>query len=148
MSDDEIAAFLAEPRTLTLVTLGPDGFPDPVAMWFVPDTDGSVWMRTYAKSQKVVNLLRDARVAALIESGSRYAELRGVQMSGTIDVVHDVDVICGIFADLMIRYEGMSSEYRASAIEGYRSKAPKQVGLHLVPARVVSWDHAKQAGGI
>ena len=72
LTPDEVAEFLGSARTMVLVTLGPDGVPDPVPMWFVTDDDGAVWMRTYAKSQKVRNLERDPRFSALVESGERY----------------------------------------------------------------------------
>ena len=143
----EIEQFLAGPHTAVLVTLGPDGFPDPVGMWYVPAADGSIWMRTYAKSQKVLNLERDAKASVLIEDGATYSQLRGVQLTGRIDLVDDIETICDVFADLMIRYEGMDQQYRPAAREGYRAKAAKQRALHLVPERIVSWDHSKQTGG-
>jgi PPOX class probable F420-dependent enzyme len=147
MTPDEISEFLAAPRNLILVTNGPDGYPDPVAMWYVPAPDGSLWMRTYAKSQKVTNLRRDPRAAVLIETGSHYVELRGVQVTGRIELVDDLDIICDVFADLMIRYEGMEAKLREQARAGYLAKAAKQVAMHVVAETVVSWDHAKQTGG-
>lgn len=127
---------------MILVTLGPDGYPDPVAMWFVMDGD-DIWMRTYAKSQKAVNLQRDPRVSVLVESGDRYAELRGVQITGRMELSHDIDRICDVFAGLMVKYEGMDPAHVPAAREGYLSKAPKQVAMRVVPERVVSWDHRK-----
>ena len=97
--------------------------------------------------QKVVNLRRDPRVAALIEDGSRYVELRGVQLTGRIELSTDVDLICDIFADLMIRYEHVDPATRQDVIDAYRPRAVKQVALRLVVDRVVSWDHRKQVGG-
>jgi PPOX class probable F420-dependent enzyme len=147
MTDAELRMYLAAPRTLTLVANGPDGIPDPVPMWYVPAPDGSMLMRTYAKSQKVVNLRRDPRVAALIEDGSRYVELRGVQLTGRIELSTDVDLICDIFADLMIRYEHVDPATRQDVIDAYRPRAAKQVAMRLLVDRVVSWDHRKQVGG-
>jgi general stress protein 26 len=144
MSPDEVTEFIADARTLVLVTLGPDGFPDPVGMWYVPAPDGTLWMRTYAKSQKVLNLERDSRAAGLIEDGVTYDQLRGVQFTGKVELVDDVELICDVFADLMIRYQGMDPAYRDATRAGYLAKAPKQRALHLVPDRVVSWDHRKQ----
>ena len=147
MTPDEVDAFLRAGRTATLVTLGPDGFPEPVGMWFVVIDDGAdacVWMRTYAKSQKVVNLLRDPRAALLIETGDSYAELRGVQLTGTVEVSDDVERICEVFAGLMVKYEGMDPAHVPAVIEGYRSRAPKQRALRMVVERTVSWDHSKQ----
>jgi PPOX class probable F420-dependent enzyme len=144
MTDSEIEAFLAQCRTLILCTIGPDGVPDPVPMWFVPRADG-LYMRTYAKSQKVANLRRDPRCSVLAELGDRYAELRGVQYTGTVDVSTDVDLICELFADLMVKYEQMDPAHRESASAGYRAKASQMVALRLVPQQIVSWDHRKLA---
>ena len=141
---DEVDALLRAARTMVLVTNGPDGVPDPVPMWFVVDDAGTVWMRTYAKSQKVLNLERDPRFAALVETGDRYAELRGAQLSGTVTLVDDVDRICAVFADLMVKYEELDPVHVDSVRTAYRHRAPKQRALRLDVTRVVSWDHAKQ----
>jgi len=145
LTDDEIDALLRAARTLVLVTNGPDGVPDPVAMWFVVDEGGTVWMRTYAKSQKVVNLTRDPRFAALVETGDRYVELRGAQLSGTVTLVDDVDTVCEVFAGLMVKYEGLDPGHVDAVKAAYRERALKQRALRLDVTRVVSWDHGKQA---
>ena len=91
MSPEEVETYLREGGTAVLVTLGPDGYPDPVGMWYVVDDEGAVWMRSYAASQKVINLARDPRASVLVEDGARYAELRGVQLTGRMELVDDVD---------------------------------------------------------
>ena len=146
MTAEEIEELLASAKVAVLATIGPDGVPDPVPMWFVL-RDGQVWMRTYAKSQKVHNLRRDPRVSVLVEDGSRYAELRGVQFTGRIDLHDDVDLICGIVADLMVKYEGLDPEHRAGVIDAYRLTAVKQVAMQLVVERTASWDHSKIVPG-
>jgi PPOX class probable F420-dependent enzyme len=145
LSVDEVDALVRGARTMVLVTTGPDGVPDPVPMWFVVDPEGTVWMRTYAKSQKVLNLERDPRFAALVETGDRYLELRGAQLSGTVTIVEDIDRICAVFADLMVKYEELDPAHLDSVRTAYRDRAPKQRALRLDVTRVVSWDHAKQA---
>jgi len=145
LTESEVDALLRAGRTLVLVTNGPDGVPDPVPMWFVVDEGGTVWMRTYAASQKVRNLERDARFAALVEDGDRYVELRGVQLSGTVGLVDDVDTICEVFAGLMVKYEGLDPEHVDSVKAAYRDRAPKQRAVRLDVTKVVSWDHGKQA---
>lgn len=145
MTPDEIRSFLEAPRTAVLVTLAGDGMPEPVGMWYVLDGDGTMWMRTYGKSQKVVNLRRDPRAAVLVEDGAGYDELVGVRLSGHVDLVDDVDRICEVFAGLMVRYQGLDPQHVPAAIEGYRSRAPKQMALRLHVDDVVSWDHRKLA---
>ena len=41
------------------------------------------------KSQKVINLRRDPKISALVESGDTYSELRGVEVTGTGRIVDD-----------------------------------------------------------
>jgi len=142
MTDPEQEAFWDATRTVILCTIGPDGVPDPVPMWFVRRPEGLL-MRTYAKSQKVTNLRRDPRVSVLAETGERYVELRGVQVTGTIELSTEPDLICDVFADLMIKYEGLDPAHRAAAVQGYRAKAGQMVAMRLMPQQIVSWDHRK-----
>lgn len=142
MTPEEVDAYLARARTMILATIGPDGVPDPVGMWFVL-LDGEVWMRTYGKSQKALNLRRDPRFSALVEDGERYAELRGVQFSGHVELVDDIERICDIAAGLLVKYEGLDPIDVPAVREAYRPTAVKQVAIRLIPERVVSWDHAK-----
>jgi PPOX class probable F420-dependent enzyme len=144
MSADEIRDFLGGGGTIQLALHGPDGYPDITPMWFVVD-DGCIWMRTYARSQKVVNARRDPRCCALVETGDRYLELRGVQITGDLEIVYDVDRICWVAARLMVKYEGVDAEHIPALEAAYRDRAPKQVALRLGLDRVVSWDHAKLA---
>jgi len=147
MTTEEVAAFLAESRTAILTTIGPDGVPDPVPMWFVMDGD-TLWMRTYGKSQKVTNLERDPRAAILIETGERYVELRGVQLTGSIALSRDIDRICAVFVGLMMKYEGLDPDFADDAALAYRPTAEKQVALACdwQQWRIASWDHRKQSG--
>ena len=142
---DEVDALVRDARTMVLVTNGPDGVPDPVPMWFVVGVDGAVLMRTYAASQKVRNLERDPRFAALVETGDRYVELRGAQLTGTVDVLDDVDLVCDVFAALMVKYEDLDPAHVDAVRTAYRPRAAKQRVLRLDVTTVVSWDHAKQA---
>jgi PPOX class probable F420-dependent enzyme len=138
LSTEEVAAYLTAAKTAVLVTIGPDGVPDPVGMWFVTDGDDLV-MRTYAKSQKVRNLERDPRVSVLVEDGETYDTLRGVQLSGRVTMSRDVDAVLDVVAGLAAKYDGVIDLDR-EALRGY---AAKQVALRLHPEQVVSWDHRK-----
>jgi PPOX class probable F420-dependent enzyme len=146
MSDTEIHDFLANGRTLVLVTYGPDGLPDPVPMWYVLDAGGVPLMRTYTKSQKVVNVARDPRAAALVEDGARYAELRGVQLTGRVETFDDPELILDVVTGLAVKYEGLAPADAAALRESARPVAAKWTGLRLVADRVASWDHAKLGG--
>lgn len=142
MSDEEVTEFLNAGGNIQIALYGPDGYPDITPMWFVVEGD-RMWMRTYGKSQKVVNARRDPRCCALLETGERYLELRGVQITGDLELSDDVDRICWVAARLMVKYEGVDPEHLPALEAAYREKAPKQVAMSLSLARIVSWDHRK-----
>ena len=145
MTAAETTAYLAAGRTVILVTVGPDGLPDPVPMWYVVDDAGRIRMRTYAASQKVTNLRRDPRVACLVEDGDRYVELRGVQITGRIELVEDPDWIAEVVVGLAGKYEGLDPAHIEAVRESARNRAAKQVGMLLHVDHAVSWDHGKIA---
>jgi PPOX class probable F420-dependent enzyme len=134
MSEAEVAAFLSEQRTLTCATLGRDGWPHLMPLWYVV-RDGECWSWTYAKSQKVRNLERDARCTVQVEAGLEYAELRGVMMKCVAAIHRELEVVAGVGADLAERYGGRAADMRA--------QAPKRVALQFMANSVASWDHRK-----
>jgi PPOX class probable F420-dependent enzyme len=143
MTDEEIRAFLEEGRTLQVATIDRDGAPHIVAMWYVL-IDGEVVFWTYAKSQKIVNLQRDPRLACLVEAGEQYNELRGVQLKGYAIISDDRAVIQRVGEVIWQRYTGPldDSARQAVAIQG-----AKRVVVFVKPEQVISWDHRKLGGG-
>jgi PPOX class probable F420-dependent enzyme len=139
MSDDEIAEFVAGSRAGTLATVGPDGQPHLVAMWFGV-VDGEIWFETKAKSQKAVNLRRDPRVTFLLEDGQTYDTLRGVSFEGTAEIVEEPDAVFRVGISVWERYNGSYSEDVKPAVEMMMNK---RVGVRLVVHRTRSWDHRK-----
>src|SRR5580698_2768409 len=85
LTADEIGELLSGVRSLTMASIGPDGQPHLVAMWFAV-LDGDICFETKAKSQKAVNLRRDPRITCLAEDGDVYDELRGVAVEGRAEV--------------------------------------------------------------
>ncbi len=144
MSDEEIRAFLEEQRTLQVATIDHDGWPHLVAMWYVLINDQVVFW-TYARSQKAVNLRRDARLTCLVETGERYDELRGVQIKGRAVIRNDVETVRRIGEIIWQRYHGgaLNDEERRMVA----AQAAKRVVIFVEPVEVVSWDHRKLGGG-
>ena len=75
MTDAEVEEFLAAGRKLQLATIGPDGMPHLVTMYYAV-LDGQITFWTYRASQKALNLTRDPRVSCLVETGEAYFDLR------------------------------------------------------------------------
>ena len=139
MSDAEVADFVARSRTGTMATIGPDGQPHLVAMWYGV-LDGEIWVETKAKSQKAVNLRRDPRVSFLIEGGDTYDSLRGVSFEGVAEIVEDPDTIFKVGISVWERYNGPYSEEMRPFVE---FMAKNRAAIKLTPSRIRSWDHRK-----
>lgn len=142
---EEQTAYIRDARTLTLCTHGPHGYPHAVAMWFDVDDDGTVWMTTYRKSQKAVNVRRDPKVALHIESGTTYDTLKGVLIRGDATLVDDEDVVYRTIMRVQGKMMGSVPD-AAGAEEVIRWQARKRVAIRIAPRRISSWDHAKLGG--
>jgi PPOX class probable F420-dependent enzyme len=141
MTPDEIEAYLTDERILNVATIGPTGHPHLVAMWFAL-IDGRPIFWTFAKSQKVVNLRRDPKVTALVESGDSYDQLRGVELVGTARIIEDYDDVLAIGKAVGVKYTGPAA-LGADALPFLEAQAAKRVGIAIDVERTVSWDHRK-----
>jgi PPOX class probable F420-dependent enzyme len=144
MSDGEVLDLLGAERVVTVATLGRDGWPHLMPLWYVV-RDGTVWAWTYAKSQKVRNLERDRRCTLQVEAGRDvYAELRGVMVRAEAVLHHDVETVAGVGAALAARYGG--AQPTAELMEAVRAQAAKRVALEFRELSRATWDHRKLAG--
>jgi PPOX class probable F420-dependent enzyme len=144
LTDQEIAQLLDEQRTLICATIGRDGWPHLMPLWYVV-RDGECWSWTYAKSQKVRNLERDPRCTVQVETGEQYNELRGVMFKAECELVRDLDAVAEIGAEIAARYGGVALDDGVRA--AMRKQAAKRVGLHFAIRDTASWDHRKLGGG-
>jgi PPOX class probable F420-dependent enzyme len=142
MTADEVDAYLAGRRVMNVATIGPDGQPHLVAMWY-GFVDGLPAFWTYGRSQKVKNIERDPRITCLVESGDTYDELRGVELVGRAEVRADHDTVMALGRDVYERYTGPWSDDIAPLIE---RMGAKRVAVVIHVERVVSWDHTKLGG--
>ncbi len=139
MSDDEIAEFVERSRTCTMATVGPNGTPHLVAMWYAV-IDGVIWFETKSRAQKTVNLRRNSQITCMIEDGLTYDTLRGVSFEGTGVIVEDPDTIWNVGVNVFERYTGPYTEDMKPFVEAMLNK---RVVVRVDPVRVRSWDHRK-----
>jgi hypothetical protein len=141
MTTAEVDEFLTAERTCRVATAGKEGRPHVAPLWFVWD-DGSLWLSSVVRSQRWTDLMRDPRVAVVIDAGAAYTELRGVELSGEVVPVGDIprtatpdqvlDQVEQLFAD---KYTG-----------GVKVQADgRHAWLRLTPEKLVSWDFRKLA---
>jgi PPOX class probable F420-dependent enzyme len=142
MSDDELREFLAEKKVVTCATIGPNGRPHLMPLWYTSDADLTLRGWTYAKSQKAKNLERDPHATLQVEDGEAYHELRGVMMECDVAIERDPAKVANFGRGLFQRFGATGPEVEAM-ISG---QAPKRIGMTFTPTRIVSWDHSKLGG--
>lgn len=142
MTAAEIDDFLAAERTCRVATVKADGAPHCAPLWFVWD-GRSLWLNSLVRSQRWADLERDPRVSAVVDAGHDFTELRGVELSGRVEIVGDVPrggqpdsrlaVPERLFAD---KYTG-GGEFVADGRHGW---------LRVVVEKTASWDFRKTPG--
>lgn len=159
MSDAEVAAFLAQERTVTCATVGPRGWPHLMPLWYVlrktppGDPGPRIWAWTYGVSQKVRNLERDPRASLQVEAGESYQELRGAMLECDVVLHRDLETVSALGREILARYasprgEPPAAELPAEVSAMVAAQAAKRVGLEFVERRRATWDHRKLAGGV
>ena len=141
MTAAEVDEFLAAERTCRVATSGKDGRPHVAPLWFVWDGT-SLWLSSVVRSQRWTDLMRDPRVAVVIDAGVGYTELRGVELSGEVVPVGEIpragapdpllDPVEQLFADKYTRGVKVPADGR-------------HAWLKLAPEKLVSWDFRKLA---
>jgi PPOX class probable F420-dependent enzyme len=139
MAADEVAAFLEQERVLTCATLGRDGWPHLMPLWYVL-RDGEPWAWTYAKSQKVRNLERDPRCTLQVEAGDSYDQLRGVMLKAEVVLHRDFETVRALGEEIAERYGGPLNEDARAYVA---RQAAKRVGLQFQVRDTATWDHRK-----
>jgi PPOX class probable F420-dependent enzyme len=141
LTPDEQAAFLQEPHKAALATLDKDGFPHVVAMGFLAK-DGAIYMTSYAKAQKVLNIRRNPKVGLMIETGQRYADYRGVMIRGRCEIIEDPQMVEATMRAMLANQTGTTTVPQEAAV----ASARKRVVLKVIPQKIASWDHTKLGG--
>jgi hypothetical protein len=142
MSDAERDAFLTTERTCRVASVGADGSPHVTPLWFVWD-GAALWLTSIVRSQRWADLERDNRVSVIVDAGTEFGELRGVEIRGVADVVGEVprtgeprralEVPESLFAD---KYAGGTVHHDG-----------RHAWLRVSPDKIVSWDFRKLTAG-
>ena len=139
LTPEEQVALLSQPPKAALATIDKDGFPHVVAMGY-RYKDGLIYMTSYGKAQKVLNVRRNPKVAVMVEVGERYSDFRAVMIRGYCEVIEDPKIVREIMG-LAVEAAGA-----AAVPSGAAASAPKRVVLKITPYKTVSWDHSKLGG--
>ena len=133
LSAEELDTFLGAARTLRLATVGDDGVPHVVPLWFVW-RDGAVWLNSLKRSRRHRHLVSGRPVGLVVDDGERYDELRGVRMTGQ-PAVATTDEAAPAVRLFAAKYFGITD-----------GQPPSQHSYEVVvirPDEVASWDFRK-----
>ena len=143
LTESEQEQFLIESWTVQIASNGHKGFPHLVAMWYVMD-HGKITFTTFGKSQKIMNLRRDPKISAMLESGKGYSELRGMVIEGVAEIVEDTAETARVMGLIGSKYNGIPVP--TNTPEAALKAASKRVVVRINPEDIYSWDHSKLAG--
>ena len=157
MTEQEVADFLAEERTMTCATIGVRGWPHLMPLWYVVraapagEAGPRLWAWTYASSQKVLNLERDPRASVQVETGETYDQLRGVMLECDVVLHREVDAVRALGLEIFARYavprgQQPPAEPPPEVAQVVEKQAAKRVAMEFVERRRATWDHRKLAG--
>jgi hypothetical protein len=138
MTEEERDAFLASERTCRVATVGGDGAPHVTPLWFAWDGE-SLWLTSLVNSQRWTDLQRDGRISVVVDAGTEYTELRGVEIQGQAVPVGEVPRIGQPVPELQ-RPEHLFADKYAG---GRTSHDGRHAWLRVMPEKMTSWDFRK-----
>jgi len=131
MTDEELHDFIAGSQTIIINSIGKDGVPHPMPMWFGVEGDDTIVMTTFRKSQKVANLRRDPRVSLLVEDGTVYGELRGAVIYGRAELIDSTERVLDILTAVSTRNQPVDDAGRQALRTVLAKTAPKRIGIRV-----------------
>ncbi len=120
MSKAETDDFLHRHWCMVLGTLGPNGWPHLATLGY-GFYEGKLAFSSFARAQKVVNILRDPRINCLVEiNQADYDSIAGVSVLGRAHIVDDPDaalvVAQSVLAQRLKETSGQAAEEAQTAI--------------------------------
>jgi PPOX class probable F420-dependent enzyme len=141
MTPGELDEFLTTERTCRVATVSADGAPHVSTLWFAWDGT-SLWLYSTTRSKRWADLRGDPRIAVVVDAGEEYGELRGVELSGTVDFVGEAPRTGEPHSEL-------AAPERLFALKNFAMDTMPHDGRHawlrLTPESVTSWDFRKLA---
>jgi PPOX class probable F420-dependent enzyme len=141
MSTEERDAFLAEERTCRVASIGGDGSPHVTPLWFAWD-GASLWLTSIVRSQRWTDLQRDPRVSIVVDGGTEFMELRGVELRGRVEVVGEVPRTGEPVPELARPEQIFADKYAGGRVH----HDGRHAWLRITPDKMVSWDFRKIGG--
>ena len=133
LADARVQQYLGAKEVVVLATVGADGAPLAMPMWFLHDP-ATITMISQADTQKVRNLRRDPRVAVVAESVGASGDIRGVTVRGRAAFLDDTAERRALVERLLAKYHP-----RLERLWSGRAMPPDRVLFRIAPGHVRSW---------
>jgi PPOX class probable F420-dependent enzyme len=142
MTPGEVDTFLAEQRTCRVATVGADGGPHVAPLWFV--WDGThLWLNSIVRSQRWTDVTREPRVSVVIDDGTEFWELRGVEVTGEAASVGDIPR--GQEPDERLKAPELMFARKYMGGDTFISDG-RHAWLRITATKIASWDFRKNPG--
>lgn len=138
MNAEELDAFLSNERTCRVATVGANGDPHNTPLWFVW-SNGSLWLNSIVSSQRWTDLMRNGRMAVIVDAGEDYMELRGVELLGTAAPIGEIPRTGESHPELEAIEQAFADKYAG----GHVARDGRHGWLRMTPDKIVSWDFRK-----
>jgi hypothetical protein len=139
MSPSERDAYLSASTVCRVATASVDGRPHVSPLWYVWDGE-HVWLYSVVRSQRWVDLSRNPRCAVVVDDGDTYDTLRGVELSGSVEVVGEVPRTGAPHPELA----AVEDRFWRKHGSGTFRYDGRHAWLKLRPDHEVSWDFRKR----
>jgi PPOX class probable F420-dependent enzyme len=139
----ELEDFLKNGHTLIVSTIDKDGYPHSTPVWYVYH-DGHIYFRVRAATVKAKGLLRNPKVAVLVESGERWRDLKAVLVRGRAEPVTDAAFQAQFDTMLDAKYANFREARAAMPARTQQHYATAKLYIKVIPEkRIASWDNRK-----
>jgi PPOX class probable F420-dependent enzyme len=143
LSRPEAWLTLEAAHTGIFTSLRRDGVPIALPVWFVVIGE-RVYVSGPAHRKKFARVKRDPRVSFLVESGERWAQLRGVHLTGRARIVTEPALLARVSAALHEKYDAFRTPRPAMPSATRAAYETEAATIEIVPdVRILSWDNAR-----
>lgn len=139
MSPAERDTFLTEERTCRVATVSASGVPHNTPLWYVW-LDGALWLYSIVKSKRWANLAASPRVSVVVDTGTAFDELRGVELIGPAVAVGEQPRRGEPSDELAPVERAFAAKYNRGGGLAYDGR---HAWLRVDPERQFSWDFRK-----
>ena len=145
MSDAEVAAFLAEERTVTCATIGPRGWPHLMPLWYVlreapagttpaDPADLGVDVRRLRRRCATSSATRARPCRS--RPAEAYQELRGVMLECEVVIHRELELVAALGAEILLRNSVPRGEPAAAGAAARGARRGRRPGRQARRARV------------